>query len=132
MLIAHQLVCRLGYPIKSVQLGQNMTLALITIVWKSQCRLSNHIFIITFSAATWSDEEEALIAEFQAILATTSRNALVGAGDTLIDYEDENWWNSTNFHHIFCGIIEKELHSAMAQKSSLHDHVKLISLKKND
>ena len=45
--------------------------------------MSNHIFIITFSAATWSDEEEALIAEFQAILATTSRNALVGAGDTL-------------------------------------------------
>ena len=41
------------------------------------------ILINFFPDAAWSDEEEALIAEFQAILATTSRNALVGAGDTL-------------------------------------------------
>ena len=35
------------------------------------------ILINFFPDAAWSDEEEALIAEFQAILATTPRNALV-------------------------------------------------------
>ena len=92
-----QVARRLGYPIESVHLGQNTKLTLITIVWKSQCPacLSNHVFshycqqslslplrnsdrVQLFSPdASWSDEEEALIAEFQAILATTPRNALV-------------------------------------------------------
>ena len=46
-----------------------------------------------FPDAAWSEEEEALIAEFQAILATTPRNALVG---TLLKYYKEHAWAAFN------------------------------------
>ena len=45
----------------------------MTKVFHSSCKILTH----SFPDATWSAEEEALIAEFQAILATTPRNALV-------------------------------------------------------
>ena len=45
----------------------------MTQVFHSSCKILTNFC----PDATWSDEEEALIAEFQAILATTPRNALV-------------------------------------------------------
>ena len=46
---------------------------IMTKVFHGSCKILTH----SFPDATWSAEEEALIAEFQAILATTPRNALV-------------------------------------------------------